>query len=153
VRSKVSVCHQRRRTPRILSHTNLEALICNRFRKVGSFLHSREFLGRIHGKGRGVHGGTVIHFLADVSLISFLNVLDNFEKSQLELVPSFFSNAQVGEDEERRIGVVDVFQVVQGRYRSSRKEPCFAVVDDMQFILLFIASNQTGKKEVIRVWY
>jgi hypothetical protein len=145
VRSKVSVCHQRRRTPRILSHTNLEALICNRFRKVGSFLHSREFLGRIHGKGRGVHGGTVIHFLADVSLISFLNVLDNFEKSQLELVPSFFSNAQVGEDEERRIGVVDV--------RSSRKEPCFAVVDDMQFILLFIASNQTGKKEVIRVWY
>lgn len=84
--------------------------------------HARELLGRVDCKLLGVDRSAVVHFL-----------IDNLEQRQLELVAAFLAHTQVREDEERRILVVDVLQVVKRRHRCSSQETGPSVVDNMQF--------------------
>lgn len=42
--------------------------------------------------------------------------------------------------------------MIQRRHRGSSQEASSAIIDDVKFVFVFVASYQTGKKEIMRVY-
>lgn len=78
--------------------------------------------------------------------------LYNLEQGQLQLVPPLLPDSEVGEDKERGVRLIRVFEVIQRRYGCSSKKPRLAIVNDMKLVVLFVASDQTGKEKVVWVY-
>lgn len=125
---------------RDLADTNPQTLVGHHARQIGGLGHARELLSRVDRESGGQFRRAVVHLL-----------VDDLEQRELELVATFLADAEVREDEEGGILVVDVLQVVQRRDRGAREETSTPVVDDVQLGILVVATDKARKEEVVGV--
>lgn len=90
------------RRTRDLANTNPQTLIRHHARQVGGLGHAGELLSRVDRESGGQLCCAVVNLL-----------IDNLEEREFELVAPFLADAEVREDEERSILVVNVLQVIQ----------------------------------------
>lgn len=73
------------------------------------------------------------------AVVDFL--VDNLKESELELVPTFLANTEIGKDEKGGVLVINVFEVVERGYRCTGEEASAAVVNYMEFRILIVATD------------
>ena len=80
-----------------------------------------------------------------------LSLLYDLKQSQFEFVLALFPYSQIGKDEKGSIGIIDIFEVIEGRNGCTGQEASLAIIDQVKFVLALVSPHQTCKEEVVGV--